>query len=213
MIADKHKITIEPCVRKYGEKGTILSNSSPAFIDYRRLEVVRDLKETVCAMPETTLNEELAESTPAEAYELPDGQVIMVGTERFKVAEKLMHPDVIGADSTTVATSSKGLHRMLYNAVQLSDVDVRRDLLYNIILCGGSSAIPGLTERVHWELTQMVPSSLKVRITQMSPIERKFSTWIGGSILASLGSFQQLWVSKREYDERGADHLVSTRFL
>ncbi len=150
---------------------------------------------------------------PTEPYELPDGHVILVGSERFKIPEKLMHPDVIGADSTTVATSSKGLHRMLYNAVQGSDVDIRRELLLNIVLCGGGSVMPGLTERVHWEVSQMVPSSFKVRITQMSSIEKKFSTWIGGSILASLGSFQQLWVSKREYDEKGASHMVAARFL
>jgi actin-related protein len=33
--------------------------------------------------------------------------------------------------------------------------------------------------------------------------ERKYATWIGGSILASLGSFQQMWVSKKEFDETG----------
>ncbi|KDO33929.1 hypothetical protein SPRG_01808 [Saprolegnia parasitica CBS 223.65] len=214
MLLDKHKVEIQPCVRKYGDGDVPAALAmSDAYLQFRRLEVVRDLKESTCLMPETTLNEELAESTPADPYELPDGQVVLVGTERFKIPEKLMHPDVIGADSTTVATSSKGLHRMLYSAVQSSDVDVRRELLNNLILCGGGSALPGLTERVHWEMSQLVPSSLKVRITQMTPVERKFSTWIGGSILASLGSFQQLWVSKREYEERGGDHLASSRFL
>jgi actin-related protein 4 len=34
-------------------------------------------------------------------------------------------------------------------------------------------------------------------------VERRFAVWIGGSILASLGSFHQMWVSKQEYDETG----------
>ncbi|OQR96631.1 actin-like protein [Achlya hypogyna] len=213
MLQDKHGVEIAPCVRKYETEATATPTLSEAYLNFRRLEVVRDIKESVCLMPETTLNEELADSTPAEAYELPDGHVVSMGSERFKIPEKLMHPDVIGADSTTVATSSKGLHRMLYSAVQSSDVDVRRELLHNLVLCGGGAGFQGLTERVHWEMSQMVPSSLKVRITQTTPVERKFSTWIGGSILASLGSFQQLWVSKREFEERGADHLIAARFL
>ena len=30
-----------------------------------------------------------------------------------------------------------------------------------------------------------------------------YSVWIGGSILASLSTFQQMWISKQEYDECG----------
>jgi centractin len=36
-----------------------------------------------------------------------------------------------------------------------------------------------------------------------APQERLYSTWIGGSILASLDTFKKMWVSKREYDEEG----------
>jgi len=34
-------------------------------------------------------------------------------------------------------------------------------------------------------------------------VERRFSVWLGGSILGSLGSFHQMWMSKAEYDEHG----------
>jgi actin beta/gamma 1 len=37
----------------------------------------------------------------------------------------------------------------------------------------------------------------------VAPPERKYSVWIGGSILASLSTFQNLWCSKQEYDESG----------
>ena len=37
----------------------------------------------------------------------------------------------------------------------------------------------------------------------IAPPERKYSVWIGGSILASLSTFQQMWISKQEYDEAG----------
>lgn len=59
----------------------------------------------------------------------------------------------------------------------------------------------GLAERMQKELTNLAPSSIKVKI--IAPPERKYSVWIGGSILASLSTFQQLWISKQEYDEAG----------
>lgn len=60
---------------------------------------------------------------------------------------------------------------------------------------------PGLADRMHKEITNLAPSSMKVKI--IAPPERKYSVWIGGSILASLSTFQQMWVSKQEYDEAG----------
>ncbi len=60
---------------------------------------------------------------------------------------------------------------------------------------------PGLADRMQKELTNLAPTSMKVKI--IAPPERKYSVWIGGSILASLSTFQQLWISKQEYDEAG----------
>ncbi|KAG9464021.1 hypothetical protein GDO78_020640 [Eleutherodactylus coqui] len=47
------------------------------------------------------------------------------------------------------------------------------------------------------------PSMRLKLIASNSSIERRFSSWIGGSILASLGTFQQMWISKQEYEEGG----------
>ena len=60
---------------------------------------------------------------------------------------------------------------------------------------------PGISDRMHKEITALAPPSMKVSI--VAPPERKYSVWIGGSILASLGTFQQRWISKNEYDESG----------
>ena len=60
---------------------------------------------------------------------------------------------------------------------------------------------PGITDRLQQELTNMAPSSMRVKV--VAPPERKYSVWIGGSILASLSTFQQMWISKHEYDESG----------
>ena len=54
---------------------------------------------------------------------------------------------------------------------------------------------PGISDRLQKELTSLAPSSTRVKI--IAAPERKYSVWIGGSILASLSTFQQLWISKQ----------------
>ncbi|RYP12529.1 hypothetical protein DL765_007265 [Monosporascus sp. GIB2] len=129
-----------------------------------------------------------------KSYELPDGQVITINNERFRGPEVLFQPSVVGLQSG-------GLHVMAFNSIMKCDVDVRPDLYGNIILSGGSSMYPGLADRIQKEIVALAPSGMKVQI--IAPPERKYSTWIGGSILASLSTFQLMWISKQEYDESG----------
>merc|ERR1711928_282605 len=94
-----------------------------------------------------------------KTYELPDGQVITIGSERFRCPETLFQPSFIGKEQV------------------------------------------GIDKRLEKELTQLAPASVKVKI--VAPPERKYSVWIGGSILSSLSTFQDMWISKDEYDESG----------
>ncbi len=61
---------------------------------------------------------------------------------------------------------------------------------------------PGLKERMHKELTELVPEGVEIKI--IAPPERRYSVWIGGSILSSLKTFQKMWVTKKEYQDMGA---------
>jgi len=81
------------------------------------------------------------------------------------------------------------------------DVDIRKDLYGNIVLSGGTTMFDGVAERMEKEIKALAPQSMKIKI--VAPPERKYSVWIGGSILASLSTFQQMWISKQEYDESG----------
>jgi len=81
------------------------------------------------------------------------------------------------------------------------DVDIRKDLYANIVLSGGSTMYEGIADRLNKEMVALVPATMKVKV--VAPPERKYSVWIGGSILASLSTFQQMWISKQEYDESG----------
>lgn len=82
-----------------------------------------------------------------------------------------------------------------------TDIDIRKDLYNNIVMSGGSTMFSGIAERVQKEVETLAPPSMKIKV--VAPPERQYSVWIGGSILSSLSTFQQMWVSKAEYDEFG----------
>lgn len=88
------------------------------------------------------------------------------------------------------------------------DVDIRKDLYSNIVLSGGTTMFEGIAERMDKEIKALAPASMKIKI--VAPPERKYSVWIGGSILASLSTFQQMWISKQEYD--GESQVVVSCF-
>ena len=103
-------------------------------------------------------------------------------------------PDLIGEEY-------EGLHEVLVYSIQKSDMDLRKVLFQNIVLSGGSTLFKGFGDRLLSEVKKLAPKDIKIRIS--APQERLYSTWIGGSILASLDTFKKMWVSKREYDEEG----------
>jgi len=106
-----------------------------------------------------------------KSYELPDGQVITIGNERFRAPESLFQPSFIGMEQA-------GIHENVFGTMY-----------------------PGIADRMQKEITTLAPSTMKIKI--IAPPERKYSVWIGGSILASLSTFQTMWITKAEYDESG----------
>ncbi|PVU87906.1 hypothetical protein BB559_005823 [Furculomyces boomerangus] len=102
------------------------------------------------------------------------------------------------------------IQELAYRAVSKCDVDLRPHLLHNVVLTGGNTLFPGFTERFSNELPKLCQSS-RVRIhTPGSTIDRRYTAWLGGSILASLGTFHQMWISSEEYQEQGTS-IVNKR--
>jgi actin-related protein len=94
-----------------------------------------------------------------------------------------------------------GIHEKTFASIMKCDIDVRREMYANVILSGGTTMFPGIGERMTKELTALAPATMKVKV--VAPPERKYSVWIGGSVVSSLSTFQQMWITKGEYDEQG----------
>ena len=65
--------------------------------------------------------------------------------------------------------------------------------------------IKNLKERLQKEVIALAPSTMKINV--FDPPERKFSSWMGGSILASLSSFHPMFITKQEFQEHGAMYV------
>jgi len=144
-----------------------------------------------------------AEFAEAVEYTMPDGKKISLTDERWRAPEALFSPGMVGLES-----ESPGVAGMVWDSISRCDIDVRRTLLSNVVLSGGSTMFPGFSERLARELRSHAPTASQAGIRVVSSREQKYAVWSGAQVFASLRSMQEdQWISIEDYDEYGAHHI------
>lgn len=163
-------------------------------------EVVRTIKEHSCYIAANPAKEDKDTAGRTEEFRLPDGTVIQLGAERYRAPEILFNPELIGQEYA-------GVHQVVVDSINRVDLDLRKSLFSNIVLSGGSTLCKGAPncfihsrfaliedkgfgDRLLNEVKKLAVKDVKIKI--YAPPERKYSTWIGGSILAGLNTFKKV---------------------
>ena len=172
----------------------LLSKSELDFSDLKTRELVRRIKERNCYVAlDFEKEKEKQKSSVEKRIELPDGKIIKIDQQRFECIEALFRPELMGFFSS-------GLSQRLYHSILSLDIDIRASLFENIYLSGGNTLLDGFKERLEKDLSS-IQSKYKVKVN--APPERRYSSWIGASIISSFSSFQHYFISKEEYDDSG----------
>jgi actin-related protein 4 len=183
-----------------------------SFRKFEEERVLTEFKESVVEVwpgPQrfnTGPNEEIAKNQPGRPFEMPDGWNQVFTAERYRAAEALFDASAAQVDADHPRPKDEHtIPRLVQAAVQQVDADQRPLLLSNIVVTGGSTLLYKFNDRLNQEINSIYPSTRNKLIAPGSVVERKYAAWIGGSILASLGSFHQMWISRKEYEEHGAN--------
>ncbi len=180
----------------------LLAEKGYSFTTFAEQQIVKDIKETVCYVALDFDKEMKATANIEVSYELPDGNLITIGNQRLQCPEPLFQPHLIGM-------KIPGIPQTCFDSIEKCDTEFRRELLGNILLFGGSTKFRGMCERMTKEMNALAPNmGSKV----IEPPKREYCAWLGCSMMASLTTFKNSWISKDEYHEFGAS-IVHRRFL
>ncbi|KAJ1836375.1 NuA4 histone acetyltransferase subunit [Coemansia sp. RSA 2706] len=200
-IKDKAAVEIlkPPAITRHGRPAT------DSYLREMRLRTMQEFKEAACEVLERPFQEGYAASKPPKQFEFPDGFNISLGAMRFAGPELLFNPNQYLRKRPAALEGAQllGAHELAMKSLMASDVDLRPHLLSGVVLAGGSTLFPGFVDRLSLSLQEMCQGSRIKLHSPSSDMERKVTAWLGGSVLASLGTFHQLWISRAEYEEHG----------
>ena len=186
----------------------LVTSKGLRYFSETEMYIIRLIKEKLCYVSEDYEGDvEKCESnlaaytraTDLNAFQLPDHRkVVALDIECFKAAEGLFDPNKWGKDVP-------GIHELVWKAVQASPIDQRREMAKKIYLSGGTTGLPGLKERLEKEVSQLATTGLAVEVHVSET--QQHAAFMGASVLATLGSFQNYLVTREEFSSLGFDAL------
>ncbi|MCP9257794.1 Actin-like protein 6A [Dirofilaria immitis] len=178
-----------------------LPEVTKSYETYMEKQILEDLAASVLQCCDTPIDVEFAEKLPSSPFCFPNGYSKEFQAERIKIPEGLFDTNYLKAVN---ASSIMSVSQIAATACGMCDIDIRPTMYSGLMVTGGNSLLMGFTERLNHDLAHKCPPTIKLRVyAAPTPMERRFGAWIGGSILASLGAFQQMWISRAEYDDEG----------
>lgn len=198
-----------------------------SFTEFARTALLEEIKAGICMVNENPTVDLKSLPVLTDTFDLPDGNTIELGAERFNVAEKTVFGQLehIASETSTETRQSyvnqylnggrqgqgerqkvsNGLHGLVVDAIKMCDASIQRDMYAGVCLTGGTSDMSGLFERLSYGLMEWYH---KVRILAATgSLERKYCAWTGGSILATFTEHQKNWFSRSEYEENGSTFI------
>ena len=130
-----------------------------------------------------------------KVHPLPDDSVVRLSTERYTIPEAIFDPKLIGLEKD-------GLHEIVFKSILKTSSDIRKDMYSNIILAGGNTLFENFQKRMKNEILDLAPVKTPIDIVETK--ERQYSSWIGGSVIGNMDTFQFLCISRKEYEENGS---------
>jgi centractin len=171
-----------------------LRKSGFNFTTTAEFDLIKSMKEDICYFTPTNIHDDNTEKESKTQYQLPDGQTVTLSSERYESTNVLFDPTLFGSEEMSVAD-------VLVNSIVKSDIDLRSKFYSQIVVSGGTTLSPGFGDRLLYEVRSRVPAQTRIRIS--APPDRIHSSYVGGSILASLATFKSMWVSRADYEEHG----------
>merc|ERR1719221_1325483 len=168
--------------------------------EHTSARVMQALKEKVCTVAPSyhvMMNGPDTADQESKSFELPDGKIITVSQQvRMGAPEILFGAGDAGAPS---------VQKICMEAINTCDLDLRQDLVRTLVVAGGTSMLPGLAPRLKSELANALPAELARQVDVCVDSQRRYAAWIGGSMFASLSTFEQVAISKQDYEEGKSD--------
>jgi len=119
--------------------------------------------------------------------DLPDGSNLKINLERFLLSEPLFNPRLAHIDYISLVEA-------ISKVIKTWERENWEELVPTIILSGGGSLIPGLEERIQFELKKYFSEKLKEKIKVIAASGRENMGWIGASILYMKDKLSKGWI-------------------